>query len=238
MGTRVRSEGRGQKSDVRGQRSDAGFQISEETARREESWACQPARSIAICRRMTQGNWFVAWPALIDPQWLDNLRTMAPRELRWFAHEDLHLTLAFLGPIPTERCRAVIAELQAVPAPPSRLVTGGLRLLPNERRFSALSFSLTGAGDELASLIAAHRDRFSDAAGAARETRPPLPHLTVARPKKRAAPDQRRAIAKWAADLSVAPASIRLGALSLFAWASDRLFRQFQIIAVAGKMQS
>jgi RNA 2',3'-cyclic 3'-phosphodiesterase len=183
----------------------------------------------------SQGNWFVGWPALIEPKWLDELRIKAPPDLRWFAPEDLHITLAFLGAIPAERCRAVIAHLDKVPAPTGRLVTGPLRLLPSERRFSALSLPLNGADADLGTLIASHRDAISDAAGVARESRPPLPHLTVARPKKRAAHPQRHAIAKWATEISLAPAIVRLGPLALYAWAADRSFRQFQIIAAAGQ---
>ena len=44
-----------------------------------------------------RGNYFAALPVRVPEGWMDSLKAGAPAALRWFHHDDLHLTLAFFG---------------------------------------------------------------------------------------------------------------------------------------------
>jgi 2'-5' RNA ligase len=179
------------------------------------------------------GNWFVGWPVLVPGGWLAPVRSGAPAGIRWFAESDLHVTLAFLGRFHAERFDAVAALLGTVMNSPAMISLGALRLLPNPRRFSAISFEVTSGHEELCGAIARHRADFCAAAGVAADARAPLAHVTIARPERVSAAAARREITEWAGGVTLADRAVGLGPLSIFAWANNRPARQFEIIANA-----
>lgn len=163
-------------------------------------------------------NVFAAIPVTLPPAVLAVLRARfaADAPLRWFAPEDLHLTVAFLGRLPAERLGAVAAVLPQLPRPDFAVRLGGLLCLPSPQRCSALALGL------------------QDDAGLEPDPRESLPHLTFARP------DRRRLAAgsgakDWAVLFSRASTPlpdtvIRLDRLALYGWAEDRTRRQFRML--------
>jgi 2'-5' RNA ligase len=180
-----------------------------------------------------KGNWFVGWPVIVPPGWIDLIRAGAPAGMRWFAERDLHLTLAFLGRFQPDRLDAVTAFLGAIAAPPDVVTLGSLRLLPNSRRISAVSFELESGRTEVCDLIARHRAGVSLAAGVATDGRPALAHITIARPERRATIPERREIARWAAAAAPRETAVRLAPPAIFAWSKDRSTSLFEIVATA-----
>jgi 2'-5' RNA ligase len=180
------------------------------------------------------GNWFLAWPAALPQHWISKLQSEAPAALRWFHPLDCHVTLVFFGRIALELADEISERL--VQSVPQQFIAklGPLHLLPSPRRFSAISFAIDADDGALARAIAEQRDEWRSLAALPPEHREPLPHLTVARPERRAHPSAFRRIQHWAEKVEPHPGPVPVGPLSLYTWSLDRTKRQFRVIATAG----
>lgn len=177
-----------------------------------------------------QPNWFFALPVPAHT-WLDGVLRDLPASCRPFAPEDLHMTVAFLGALAPPRVAAMVAALEQIEAQAFRIQLGQLLALPSPKRPSALSFAVAAGHDEAAAIIAAHRDHLLAAAGAAPDTRPPLPHITIARPSRSSGPEGLREAVAWAQRCPAPAAAIVLERIALYTWSEDRKLRQFRIVA-------
>lgn len=175
------------------------------------------------------GNWFAALPVTIDPAALASLFTHAPPFLRRFHHADVHLTLAFFGRLPAERVAAVAQLLATIAIPAIEAAATGLALLPSSRRPSALSLTLGRGRSAATAAIRDHRDELLRIASRPADDRPPFPHITVARPPRRAAPGDLHALREWLTTLRFHPVTLRLDPPRLYGWSRDRLTRQFAV---------
>lgn len=102
------------------------------------------------------------------------------RDARWVRIEGAHVTLKFIGEVPTEKMDDIQAALRAVPFPdPIRINFRGVGFFPNERRPRVLWAGIE-AGPALGALAAAV-DAALELLGIAREQREFSPHLTLAR---------------------------------------------------------
>jgi 2'-5' RNA ligase len=158
-------------------------------------------------------NWFIALPVPAGP-WLEALQP--PPGVRLFAREDLHLTVAFLGPVSAERARAAFDHAGALPLRPLEIGLAQVAALGSPRRPSAFSALLDQGRAEVERAIGALRDVLCDAAGAAREHRPPLAHVTLARPARTLTAEQLRAARAWAGDVSLAGTHAHVTRVALF----------------------
>lgn len=180
---------------------------------------------------MSRPNWFVGFP-ISGAGWLERAQRGAPSGLATFAAEDLHATVAFLGPVTEASAHAAwtMAKHAARDVVP---LTGTLdRLAPMgpPGAWSALS-ALFGEGHAaLAQVIGTLRDPISDAAGARREVREPKPHVTIARPTRRASGAERKAALEWAAEVELGAPRVVVDRLALFTWSEDRTTRRFRIV--------
>ena len=170
-------------------------------------------------------------PAADDADgWLARLQAEAPPDLRRFHAEDLHATVAFLGPCGEEAARAAFAtateEVTPIPVRLGRLVPMG-----PPRRPSALSLELEDGREEVAALITRWRPAMWRAASAREDDRPAKPHITVLRPPRRASPAERQRALDWAARQPPVNVAVTLDRLALYTWAEDRRRRQFQVVA-------
>lgn len=157
--------------------------------------------------------------------------TGAPPGVRILASEDLHLTLAFFGPVEEASARAAFDIAVSARLTPMEVQLGAIVALGSARRPSALGASLGEGNEELSRVLLRLRDPLADAAGARRETRPPLPHVTLARPRRRATPVERQAAVQWAESLELGAPRVRLARVALYTWAEDRSGpRQFRIV--------
>ncbi len=106
---------------------------------------------------------------------------------RWVRPESIHLTLKFLGDVPSTKLEAVYAAVQRACAtvPPFEMMVEGVGCFPNARRPRVV---WAGVREETGRLEALQRAVEREAAkeGFAPEDRAFTPHLTLARIKDRA----------------------------------------------------
>ncbi len=173
-------------------------------------------------------NWFIALP-VASGDWLQRLQP-APLGVRVFAPEDLHLTVAFLGPVDEERAHRAWDALEW-PLSRIEISLGEVVPLGPAARPSALSALLHHGREEVESAVAAVRDTLLDRAGVPRDVRPPLAHVTVARPQRAAASNERRDAITWAASLDLGEPTTMLSRIALYTWSHDRSKSLFRIVA-------
>src|SRR5579862_788036 len=102
------------------------------------------------------------------------------RDARWVRIEGAHVTLKFIGEVPTEKMEDIRASLRTVPFPaPIQINFRGVGFFPNDRRPRVLWAGIE-AGPPLGALAAAV-DAALEPCGIAREQRAFSPHLTLAR---------------------------------------------------------
>jgi len=113
--------------------------------------------------------------------------------VKWVDPESVHLTLKFLGNIPSGRVPeiegAVREAARGVPA--FHLEVGGLGVFPNPQRPRVAWVAVRGEVERLAGLQKGI-DSVLLPLGFPRESRPFTPHLTLARVRERASPQERR----------------------------------------------
>ncbi len=177
-----------------------------------------------------QPNWFFALPVPAET-WLHTVLHDLPEACRAFAPEDVHMTVAFLGALPPQRVAAMVAALDQIQANAFTIHLGEVLALPNPKRPSALSFAVTTGQAQAAAMIANHRDHLLAAAGAAPDRRPPLPHITVARPSRGSGPQGLHEALAWAKRCPAPPQAIAIERIALYTWSEDRRTRQFRIVA-------
>ena len=177
---------------------------------------------------MVKPNWFIAWPVAAGA-WFGPLIRTAPRFLRRFHERDLHVTLAFLGPVSSEQAGAAWELALDLPLEPIDATLAHIEGFGNPRAPSAFSLTLTGEG--LVSAIGGSRGALYAAADAMPDTRPPRPHCTVARPGRSAAGAERAAGLAWARSVPSVNVAVNLDHLALYTWSEDRRERQFRVVA-------
>jgi RNA 2',3'-cyclic 3'-phosphodiesterase len=171
-------------------------------------------------------NWFVALSVPTESWW--HRVTEPPEGVRLFAPEDVHLTVAFLGPCGGAAAERAFELATEWPSGPFTAELGEVRAMGNPRRPSALSAIVGEGAEALAGAMSSVRDEMCERAGARKDLRPPLPHVTIARPHRRAPAHQQKAAVTWARTLDLARPCVTLSRLVLFTRADDRSVRLFR----------
>ena len=172
-------------------------------------------------------NWFVGIPVPAQ-NWLTQLLAEVPESCRPFHPEDLHMTLAFLGPIRAEDASLLYPIIDRIEARPFHLTLGKMIGLPRPQKVTALAME-PDQGRELAvDLIADWRTPLLEAVGARLDHRPPLPHITVARPIRKYGHGGREAALAWSQGISPPEVTLLVDRVALYTWAENRSERQFQ----------
>ena len=175
-----------------------------------------------------KANWFVALPVTAG-DWHERVGA-APSGVRLFHPEDLHLTVAFLGAVQEEAALRGFAEAAAIDLAVCEVVLGPIVPMGNPRRPSALSARLIAGEREVAAAITGIRHAISDAAGAPRENRPALPHLTLARPRRTATFAERALAIRWGAAIDLGAPRVTLSSIALYTWSEERKERLFKVV--------
>ena len=175
-------------------------------------------------------NWFIGLP-IEASAWFSAVTAGVPDGVRVLHPLDLHLTVAFLGGCSPAAARRGWEALEGCVHTAIEARLGALRGMGNPRRFSAYSLTLSEGHEEAAALLGAWRDLILPAAGAPEDPRPPLPHITVARPPRKADGGLRAAAKAWLTRQAIPPTSVTLDRVALYTWANERGRGRFQIVA-------
>jgi len=113
--------------------------------------------------------------------------------VKWVGPGGIHLTLKFLGNIPSKRVTEITEAIKeaAQGISPFHLEISGLGAFPSIRQARVLWVGIGGEVDKL-SRLQKNIDSALAALGFAKEERPFVPHLTLARIREGASPPERR----------------------------------------------
>lgn len=175
-------------------------------------------------------NWFVALPVRESAELLGELARTAPPEIRLFAPEDMHLTVAFLGAMPEVRVPQVLEVMQKIDFEPFIISLDALIPLPSAKFPSAFAYKLGRGHAQTVAVMENWRDALLQAGGAPPERRPPFPHLTVGRPQRKFGAQGRQAGIHWAADILPIEFETCVDSIALYTWSDDRRQKQFKIV--------
>ncbi len=177
-------------------------------------------------------NWFIGLPIPSDP-WFQTLPE-PPANVRAFAAEDLHATVAFLGRVGAEQASAAFELAQNWPTGPIPAILEEVGPMGNPRRASALSAMIQAESGLLEQAIDSVRDAMLAAAGAPPDQRPPLAHVTLARIGRKASKQERKNAISWAEGLDLGRPAVRIDRLALYTWAQNRKRQLFEIVESIG----
>lgn len=177
-------------------------------------------------------NWFFGFP--IDGAFLLDLPTL-PKHFRRFHENDVHMTLAFLGGCGEEAAlRALSAldeRLASAPIHAMDISLGEVVAMGSPRRYTALSALLDRGREEAEACVTTYRDLLTETASGRRDERPAKPHVTIARPRRRAADADRKAGLEWAATVDLHAVTATLDRVALYTWSEKRVDQMFRIVA-------
>lgn len=131
------------------------------------------------------------------------IRSEIPDGIQWARPEGMHLTLKFLGNIPSSRVAPLVQCLGPVAAAsrPFTLELAGLGMFPNRRAPRVLWAGTSGGLEALSSLQQATETAVT-ALGHRPEERPFRPHITLGRPRRSLSDAQRGRIGEVVSKLS------------------------------------
>ena len=181
---------------------------------------------------MQQPNWFIG---LVCPcvDWFSSVMNQSevPTGVRVFSASDLHVTVAFLGAVSETAAGGAWSMRRRWAVGPIMATLGPVRAFGPRSRYSALSCVLGRGAEAVEAGILNCRNAMLEAAGLPTQTRTVNPHMTVARPTRRANDDQRKRTLKWASTIDCAGTPIALTEMALYTWHEDRRQQLFRIAA-------
>ncbi len=177
-------------------------------------------------------NWFFAFP--VPGGFVERLPPL-PRGFRLFRPEDVHLTLAWLGSCGEQAAQRALSALDCLlpiwQQKPIHITLGPVAAMGSARAYTALSALLDGGRSETTACLALVRDTLTEAALTRREHRAPRPHVTLARPRRKATPSEREAGLAWARSVDLGGIGYTLDRVALYTWNQRRRERLFRIVA-------
>ena len=156
--------------------------------------------------------------------------------VKWVDPYSIHLTLKFLGNVDVKRIGEIarVMERAARGMPPFQLGIGNPGVFPNLRRVQVVWVGLTGEVDKLKQLQQRIESGLASL-GFAAESRKFTPHLTLARLRNQATPDERHRIGQLIADTEFEAAhGIDVDAISLMSSQLTRKGAIYSRISLVG----
>ncbi len=137
----------------------------------------------------------------------EQLKSGKPAPVRWVDPHGIHLTLKFLGNISSDMAGRITTALEeaARGIPPFRLEAKGLGAFPSLKRARVVWAGISGEMERLRQLQQRIESGLAPL-GFVPESRPFTPHLTLARLREQAAPDESLRLGQLIAGTSFATA--------------------------------
>ena len=134
---------------------------------------------------------------------VERIRTGLPDCIQWARPDGMHLTLKFLGNIPSADVSLLLECVREIARakPAFSLKLTGLGMFPNRRKPRVLWAGVGGDLDALSSLQQVAEDAI-DSLGYSPEYRPFRPHITLGRPRRRVSDAQLARIGAVVSDLT------------------------------------
>jgi 2'-5' RNA ligase len=162
------------------------------------------------------------------------LKLENPAPAKWVEPDSIHLTLKFLGNIAADRTGEIIAAMKkaAGDISPFQLKVEGPGVFPNPRR---VQVAWVGLGGELETLgeLQERMESEMEKLGFTRETRKFTPHLTLARVRDQATPDERQRLGKIITEIDFKAGNIDVNTICLM---KSQLTRQGAIYTRIGSV--
>jgi len=178
---------------------------------------------------MQPANWFIALVVPEQAGWIQAAIGL-PSGVRCFHPGDLHITVAFLGPVGEEQARAAWQALNRSSHPAIPVAAGEWLALGHPSRPTAFGLGLSEGREPVAEVMRQWGAEALAAAGRPGERRPPLPHVTLARPTRRGGEAARAAMQQWITAAKIPGSPALLEHLALFTWAENRQQRLFRVV--------
>jgi 2'-5' RNA ligase len=160
-------------------------------------------------------NWFVAIPIPPEAWFNDRLEPSIPG--LWRVHPaDLHMTIAYLGPVEESVAREAFALHSAWKGGIIDAQSGPIIPLGDPHRYSALVMTLKEGNEKAKSMMSTLGPLMKTAAGRPPEHREPLPHVTLVRAKRRTGKGERAEAIRWGTALDLPSCSLTLNQLALY----------------------
>jgi 2'-5' RNA ligase len=107
--------------------------------------------------------------------------TLRASSIRWTKHDQLHMTLVFIGEVTDDRAVRIVETMRdAIAHPPFRFELGGIGAFPPRGAPRALWIGVKAGAEQMIRVQSLVTDRL-EGIGVAREDRPFSPHLTLGR---------------------------------------------------------
>src|SRR6478672_5336905 len=107
--------------------------------------------------------------------------TLRASSIRWTKHDQLHITLVFIGEVTDERAATIVETMRdSIPHPPFRFELGGIGAFPPRGAPRALWIGVKSGAESMIRVQSLVADRL-ERIGVERERRPFSPHLTLGR---------------------------------------------------------
>ena len=155
--------------------------------------------------------------------------------VKWVDFENIHLTLKFLGDIESSRVGEIIEGIKnaCVGISPFELKIKGLGVFPNPARTRIAWVGLIDSTDEL-SLLQRNIESEMEKLEYERETRKFSPHLTLARVRDQATPDERKRFGNLVTATAFSSERITVNSVSLM---QSHLTRQGALYTCLGSIR-
>ncbi len=175
-------------------------------------------------------NWFAGYVIDETAPWLDALLDTAPQDLRFFTPQDLHITFAFFGSVGEDAARRGWEVLHDARPHPVEISFAALEPFGRPSRPSAFSLTLDQGREEVVAQMKRWRSEALKAADARPDDRDPKPHITIARPSRRASREVVDAGIAWCEEATIPDVRLTLDRLALYTWSDDRNQTLFRIV--------
>jgi 2'-5' RNA ligase len=107
--------------------------------------------------------------------------TLRASSIRWTKHDQLHITLVFIGEVTDQRAARIVEAMRdSIEHPPFRFELGGIGAFPPRGAPRALWIGVKSGAEQMIRVQSIVADRL-ERIGVERERRPFSPHLTLGR---------------------------------------------------------
>lgn len=177
---------------------------------------------------MIPANWFIG---LVVPAegWFDEMG-FPPRGARYFHPEDLHVSVSFLGAVDEEDAMKAWKLAKRLTGGPFSFPLGQIESFGPRQNPSAYAVVPAEPQPALDEFLAVYRNDIAQAAHARPDMRPPRPHITVARPRRRSSVSEKNALARWGETVELPEVTLTLSEVALYTWSEERDQKLFHIV--------